>query len=110
MEKLITTPLQKAVSTKEGLAILHCFEQEDWNIQLMLGKENYRKIESMMNTLLEIIKEDKSELTKLRKSLISKVKKKSNSEKGLLVLNPLCYEWITNEVENRDLSLIKYFK
>ena len=83
------------------------------NIKILLKKKDIETFQILLQDIVDIINTNENnlnELNSVRLSLIEKIKEESDLEKGFLNLNPVCYEWMKNEVENRDLSLIKYFK
>lgn len=87
------------------------YGEEDYNIEIFLG-DRIETFLIMLQDIIDIINDNKSSLNELnlvRLSLIETIKEKSDLDKGVLILNPMCYEWMKNEIEVRDLSLIKYF-
>ena len=87
------------------------YGKEDYNIKIFLG-DRIETFLIMLQDIIDIINNDNSnlnELNSVRLSLIETIKEKSDLDKGVLILNPLCYKWMKNEIKGRDLSLIKYF-
>lgn len=93
---------------ESAIPVLRNFIKEAWDITIILGRENFIKINQMLN---DILKEycDGTEIGEIRSHIINKIKELSNAEKGILILNPIAYEWISDEVCMRNPRLIKYF-